>query len=86
MELTDIFNRVITQMMSRAELQKAVKKIENENNELSRQLDGIQRLQQNTASELEKVNEENLQLKTLIVKLQKELRDEKAKKYMTRDR
>ncbi len=82
----DIFNKAITQMMSKEELQKTVEKIENENNELTRQLDGMQRLHQSTVVELEKVNEENLHLKKLIIGLQKDLRNEKAKKYITRDR
>ena len=82
----DIFNKAITQMMSKEELQKTVEKIENENNELTRQLDGMQRLHQSTVVELEKVNEENLHLTKLIIGLQKDLRNEKAKKYITRDR
>ena len=80
----DIFNKAITQMMSKEELQKTVEKIENENNELTRQLDGMQRLHQSTVVELEKVNEENLHLTKLIIGLQKDLRNEKAKKYISR--
>ena len=78
----DIFNRVITQRMSKEELQEAVEKVENENNELTRQMDGMKRLQVSTAADLQKTNEENLQLKKMLIELQKELRDEKAKKYL----
>ena len=78
----DIFNRVITQMMSKEELQEAVEKVENENNELTRQMDGMKRLQLSTAADLQEASEENLQLKKMIIKLQKELRDEKAKQYL----
>ena len=78
----DIFNRVITQMMSKEELQEAVEKVENENNELTRQMDGMKRLQLTTAADLQEASEENLQLKKMIIKLQKELRDEKAKQYL----
>ena len=46
----------------------------------------MQRLHQSTVVELEKVNEENLHLTKLIIGLQKDLRNEKAKKYITRDR
>ena len=76
----DIFNRVITQMMSKRTAE-AVEKVENENNELTRQMDGMKRLQLSTAADYRN-NEENLQLKKMIIKLQKELRDEKAKQYL----
>merc|ERR1719498_809366 len=56
----DIFNRVITQMMSKEELQEAVEKVENENNELTRQMDGMKRLQLTTAADLQEASEENL--------------------------